>query len=299
MTIQGLPRARTSRCAALFAGIAGSFLAFAAGCGGETVSASEFPRRLASVYCANIASCCERFDEPFVAGTCEATVQNQWTMTLAAELMRPNVVFDGAAAQRCIDAYRTALALCTDSAAWRSVPEKCQLFKGTVEPGGACVSPAECRDPGSGIVSCSSGPCDCTTTPCSCVPGTCDILPDFIDARTLAHGTVGEACVSTCYDEGSRCAGALPTSSADKTCWLAEALVCGASGTCEAAPVLGETCPQFLCGPGLVCNESVVCEALRAIDEACEAGWQCLSGTCVNNRCRVWSVANAASCAGS
>ncbi len=319
---RAMPRARLA--ATIAASLATSFALLAASCGGdvETIGPDEFAERMASVYCTSIASCCQRFGEPFVETDCEATAREWWQSVLDPELARPHREFDGAAAEHCIDAYRKALTACTDEAALRATYDTCAtLFKGTVEPGGECVGAEECRGYEAGSFTCSSGPCDCTVNPCYCVPGTCDpvTVPSL---ATQPHAALGEPCAGTC-DTGGCTGGA--QSETDKGCWLNDGLACNAYGACDEIPGFGEACHGY-CAPGFYCGQDGLCATPHesgscASQQECAQGWycdyinmtcslgrpdgsechyfvECLGGACTSDHCRAWSVASPTACAG-
>jgi hypothetical protein len=275
--------------------------------------ANDFSQRFAASYCSSIQGCCQRFGENFDLASCQDAVRGYLTALLNAELANPNVVFDEQVAGQCIDAYAAALRACTEQNV--ATGEACEgLFRGTVELGGACGESSECiQSP---------------EQPATCDTGVCVADELYFSPYDLEPAALGEPCSATCegdIDGSSSCSGTSTANPSAGPCWVNDGLICGSTGVCMPAPQVGEPCPQYFCTAGAYCasgtcqpassdgpcTDSVSCLPTSYCDfatslctprkpdgEACNADDECLGGACEADRCRVWSVASAESCAG-
>jgi hypothetical protein len=313
-------RIERSLCAAaLLLGLS----AIAVGCGGSSenddddagpVAADDFSQRFAVTYCSSIQACCQRFDEPFELSSCRDAVSGYLSGVFNVYFDNPRLVYDEAVAGDCIAAYGAVLSACTERS--DAAEDACDgLFRGTVEPGGACGESNECNRSAEQSASCESGVCvinDSSSSP--------------YDGEPVG---LGEPCSATCEgdDEGGSCSGFGSADPNAGTCLVSDGLVCGQSGTCEAVPQLGQPCAQYYyCEPGSYCGAAGACQAasdtgpctsdsactttsycdydlgqctpLKADGALCDSGNECLGGDCEADRCRAWSVASAAACAG-
>jgi hypothetical protein len=232
---------------------------------GSGPSVEDFQRAYSEATCGMFVTC-ESF---FGLGSLRVVYQTrchpakqEWD-TYDAALVAGTIIYDAAAAARCLETFDGAScaelysvlgSLCTD--VW--VP--------TVAPGGACAINAECID----------GRC---VTDAEC-PGTC-----------VADGDAGDACAPpvpscgpdlVCRDGACRVRG-----DAGATCMFeldcADGLVC-LSSTCSARPGAGETCSPSATSQ---CSDSLVCDPATetCVDGAVE-GESCAALPCaVGRRC--------------
>ncbi len=284
------------------------------------VASGDFADRFASTYCSSIAGCCQRFAEPYDAGSCESAVFGYISAAVNRELASGKVVFDDMEAGKCVAAYGDALSACTDRELANQLDGACEnIFHGTVEIGGACADSDECIDP--------SG------TTATCDTGVCVANEPYVSGDELPPARLGEACSATCTSEGNgtSCSGtpypggSPPPDSSLAACWTNDGLICGDSGTCETAPGVGDPCVSYECGVNAYCSGTVCvaasatgpclsdgectstsycdytlgqCTPLKADGELCDSGDECAGGDCEGDRCRVWSVASSDACAG-
>lgn len=308
--------------------LVGYFGAGVVGCNGkETTDAghvtgsvrnSEFATQYAASFCQGISSCCAANAIAFDSKSCESSLAAQANAVLAARMADPKITYDADAATRCINSIHDANVACTDREQYRSADDPCDfIFRGTVPLGGACSENAQCESAEGQRVRCDQGVCTIETS-----------TPSMGDGP---HAKLGEPCASTCTNSangGWGCTNAgnsAPT--IDASCWTDEGLYCGNAGSCVAVPNLGEACAlSNYCPMGAYCSggtcvaqlssgscasntsacsassycdtTSQQCTPKKSDGSACDQDSECLGGDCYGDRCRVWSVANSASCAG-
>jgi hypothetical protein len=283
---------------------------------GTPVAAAALGSTLANAYCPSIAACCASAGIAQDPSSCTTTLRTQLDAQISLQLGNPKIAYDAAAAGRCVEAYRAAASACTDRALSDQVHRLCQVFSGTVPPGGACATSKECTSPATGYASCDTA--------------VCVVHPDDFNSNSV-HAKAGEPCSSTCSGDAhsSACSGTASTSStASASCWLEDGLYCAADNTCQATPKIGQPCADLNyceaaghCESGTcvadtatgACTSTDGCIATAYCDsssspahcaprkanlEACNNDEECLGGQCEQDHCRNWSVATPASCAG-
>jgi hypothetical protein len=216
--------------------------------GGGSLSLANLPEATARIECEKIFECCdaaERMEQlgffdpmPTNVDECTATYAaliNAFFGGTRAAVEAGTVIYDGDAAQRCLDA--TAAGSCADYAAQLASDETsgdCDLaFQGTVANGGACDDDDNvcvsgyCADDGAGA------------TTCAARPGAGEPCPDFEcdDGLDCTFDGTGSTCVAKladgmpCDDDGEclsgACVGADPAMGTPGTC--------GAATMCDGA----------------------------------------------------------------
>jgi hypothetical protein len=205
------------------------------GAGGGPVGFAELESRFKAAACQRAVACKETPD----LATCMASIQEEpgYVATIESDIASGKLVYDGAAAESCIEAIESVYgAACTRTAvaaaSGQSFTDSCAgVFAGTVGPGGACFFSEECAD---------GGLCEQTDLTCprdlQCCAGTCAAQPAPIPVGgDCSAGLPNQSCAS-----GSYCNTALS----------------GASMTCVVpSTVVGTPCsPSTLCGAPLFCN---------------------------------------------
>jgi hypothetical protein len=214
------------------------------GGGSGSVSVDDFPARYAAAFCALTGGCCELAGgEP--SEDCIASEQAaQEADATAAE--RVNASFDAQAAEDCLAALADVSCHVDALSLLRGLLPRCDVWRGTVEPGGNCQSHIQCRDsePGTSV---------------GCVNGVCQ------QVQRLPRG-------APC-DDGS------PAALCDSLLDFCEA----ESGLCTALPEPGDACTNE-CSYAATCDAGT-CRALLVPGDACTTDTDCTSDACVNGRC--------------
>jgi hypothetical protein len=275
------------------------------------VSENGFAAAFTSTFCDSIADCCRQTG--YDPSSCRTTLAPQMTALLNLRLSSPNVVYDETASANCLNAYRSAFVACTDQELHAQIASACEpVFRGTVPVGGTCAESYECATPASGRVRCDTGVCTENSD---------------TDPWDSDHAVAGEACGGTCSgDDGSVGCEGTNLSAGTALCWVQDGLYCS-NNVCVALPAIGRPCgnsnycvvdghcesgtcvADIAAGP---CNSdddcvntsycdfsaNRQCTPLKANGAACDMSSECIGGQCEADRCRSWTVANAASCAG-
>jgi hypothetical protein len=270
------------------------------------VSGVTFAVSLASTFCDSIAACCRQ--SGYDSSLCRSTLEPYLTAAFTVLLSDSRVALDEAGATRCLAAYRAALSACTDRGLARQIDYACSgALKGTVAMGGSCRASGDCLQPATGYAICVSGVCS---------PSSVNPLP----AAESPRATVGQSCDGTCVGDeySSSCGGSVH-------CWIQDGLYCG-NGVCVVAPAVGQACAigdyceysghcksgtcvaDLATGPCTsdgdclgtsYCDDSAkVCTPRKANGEICSFDRECSGGQCEQGRCRTWSMATPATCAG-
>jgi hypothetical protein len=278
------------------------------------VPSNAFATTFATTFCDGIAACCQQAG--ISSSSCRATLEPRITGRVNLLLSNPKIAFDETAAANCINAYRTVLTACTDQSLSRQVSDACQnVFRGTVAVGGSCGNSNECAQPATGDVSCDTGVCRLDTT---------------LGSMGTVHAAAGQPCSSTCNGTANSygCSGAVVSGDAGPTtnasCWIQDGVFCS-NGMCVALPAIGQPCgggnycavnahcqsgtcvadvatgpctSNDTCVSTSYCDQDAGCTPLKANGTTCNTGSECAGGQCEQDRCRTWSLATAATCAG-
>jgi hypothetical protein len=304
-------------------GLLGFTVLVAVSCGGSSESTKitppvpkkDFSTNFANAYCEGIKGCCTASGITADTTNCKTLLTSQ--MNAALERFEgKKITFTEAAAGDCIDAYRSALASCTDRDARKNINTICKaVFVGTVPLGGDCSISNECQQDGAQDTYCDAGVCTLET----------------LDTIDNVHAKLGEDCSGTCSSDtnGSGCSSFVsdPNSTVSAMCWVNDGLICSANGKCVAVPTLGESCSgSDYCATGAYCSNSVCvaqiatgscsysskacvsssycdydtnqCTPKKSDGSTCNSDEECVGGDCLDDHCRVWSMATASSCAG-
>jgi len=261
-----------------------------------------FATALASTYCDSIAACCRQAGDD--ASLCRSTLEPYLTAGFTVLMQDSRMTFDEAGADGCLSAYRAALSACTDQDLERQINVACKdIFRGNVPMGGSCASDNHCLRPATGYAVCWSGVCSQTAE-----------NPNGPWLETT-HLTAGQACNGTC--SGSSCNGTA-------WCWTEDGLYCE-SGFCAAVPTIGQPCAGNYCEDSGHCQSGMcvadeaagpctsdydclatsyctgtpqACTPRKPNGDSCSYERECLGGQCELGRCRTWSMATPAACAG-
>ena len=207
----------------------------------EAPTAAGFPAQLEQLACDTLETCCSAAHLTFDRAACAKAFNVNAVQT------GEGISFDSAAAQRCLDEFKTATNAC--SAFDKSqLPDCSRTTRGTLPLGAACTSSRQCA-PTNGRIP------DCQYAPDANI-GTCAL------EETPAHAAPGDRCQTTCtLDDGCETG----TSTASPTdpvlpppvgaCYVADALYCSSSSqTCTSIGNKGDICyASNGCSSGLVC----------------------------------------------
>ena len=277
------------------------------------VAYTDFATTFAHAYCSSISACCAQAN--YSTSTCESSLSAWLNAALTTVAANPHIAYDAAMGARLIDAVSAVNAACTDRALSDSMNiDFSDVFHGTVEVGGSCGQSGDCIRPDAGYVTCNAGVCEL------------DTMMSMDGPRV----TAGQPCNATCSGTANSygCSGAGSTAGTPTTpgnCWVQDGLYCN-NGTCTAAPPIGQACGGYSyceeaghcensvcvadtatgactnddgCLTGSYCDTtSKVCTPVKANGATCNSDTECAGGECEQDRCRVWTVATAASCAG-
>jgi len=197
---------------------------------------------------------------------------------LLAAVENGTVLFDESEARQCLASLGGAT--CTENALEADSGHCDLVFSGTVAGGGACAINAQCISQQCSLTNCPADGC-CT--------GMC--VGDTPPTPTL----IGDSCATAGCDEGfcdentSLCTARQPSGASclsDNEC-----LSDFCTGTCTTLPGLGEPCTANSQGAdcdslGLYCGASGTCEAFALEGESCgqtavcSPVYQCLAGSC-------------------
>ena len=233
-------------------------LVFALGCGGSVTntggvggaggqgqsgagapSAADFVMQLEQVACDTLEPCCSSAHLPFDRAACLEAFD------IGPLESGAGIAFDSAAAQRCIDEFKTATHDC--SAFDKSqLPDCNRVTHGTLPLGAACTDPHQCAGTPGRVTTCDYGANSPT--------GTCAL------AEAAPHAASGDLCQATCFADGSCEIGTAPAVSPTPiqprgACYIADGLYCDWGGQqCQRIANSGDTCyaPDG-CTSGLVC----------------------------------------------
>ncbi|MDF3066296.1 MAG: hypothetical protein K0R38_1897, partial [Polyangiaceae bacterium] len=132
--------------------------------GGKPSEARELPRAFAQRVCGAFARCCEHQSYEVDVAQCEEALEADLARELS-EYDGLNVSFDPTAAEACIADYANAACLAGPTEEY-DVKRNCNvMFKGLVEPGGACRKDDECRVEGRRSARCSDDVCTLESEP--------------------------------------------------------------------------------------------------------------------------------------
>jgi len=127
-------------------------LAFAGGCGEDSISRDDLPDALASAVCDQVVRCpgaglegafIRILVEASPSGTCEDAFGSNLDIipNYDAQIAAGTIRYDGVAAQKCIDAFR---ATCSGFQALSADPSCSRVYRGTIAVGSACQIDDEC-----------------------------------------------------------------------------------------------------------------------------------------------------------
>jgi hypothetical protein len=174
-------------------------------------------------------------------------------------------IFDGAAAQACLDAIANMPCDQTQMAV-RVEPSAClHEVDGSVGTGGACKQSGECQSGACAVGNCGS----------ACCAGTCE--------AAQAPAGSGEPCVTRPCDVGLACSRTtgtwVPLGGSGAGCTLDTdcdyGLGCPA-GRCKPLPAIGQMCPQGVCADiGATCNAAMTCVMVGLPGAPCQIDQDC------------------------
>ncbi len=264
--------------------------------GGRTVPLDDLAGDLVNAECDFLVACEAVPDRATCLGS--IAVDNAQLATLKADVAAGTVVYDGKAADDCIDVYRS-LTSCKQTVVGDLGPRleaACgKVFTGTLPVGGVCFYSEECAN---------QGICDRTSCSSSgCCAGTCLARPTPIPAGGDCSGLLPDQdCVdgTECTADpggGGTCKAPLP---AGARCGpydrCARPYQCGGTldpltneGTCVAPPGHGQACDiTGNCDDARdVCDQTThVCTSPIAVGGACGTTGVCVSyATCDGTTC--------------
>ena len=276
----------------------------------SNVSSNDFAAQYASAHCESIGPCCAQGGIASDVESCRSTLQPSLAARVKILLDNPRMNYNESATGMCLDEIRAALTACTDRT--RPVSKACQqIFVGTVPIGGACSTSDECVEKPGGSVYCSQAVCTWSA-----------------NMTEQPRGKLGDGCNATCQSSNgtSSCSGSgVVDGGSSTTCWVADGLNCSSSRVCTAVSAIGQRCTgSYSCVAGAHCQNAVCvaneatgpctsefdclgtycdfttrqCTPLKANGETCSSDNQCTGGDCYQSKCRTWTVATAAACAG-
>lgn len=228
----------------------------------EAVALSEFSSRVASLYCGQVAACCQAASVGFDSGTCVQQRKRSVDDYLTH--------FDGLAVRYDADFAGACLAqLETSKWCGQEVLEdymECGLaFRGTVDELKPCRQGIECKQAAGRRTTCDDGVC---------------VSEALFDAR---RGIAGGDCSATCPTLAE--CGQAPGQY--NVCLRSDGLYCSGSapfGVCRPLAGVGEPCDTLYfwsCLDGSFCDSgSQTCVPLRAAGQPCFDRSECQSRTC-------------------
>lgn len=239
----------------------------ACGGGGETIPIDELEARATEVLCSFEVRCGVL---PDPAACQHVSLESQ----LLADVKAGKVIYDGGAAAACLD-FDNGLSCKVSEQKFSIVdhaPSCNETFKGTVAPGGSCLTDAECLSQ-----TCHKSGCDGTT---ACCTGTCTakVLAGGDCSASGAECAEGLFCRRNTTDQTAICTAPIPdgqpcTSGGDicvagRRCILVTST---SAGTCGVLPARGQACPDNFCdSPADVCDPaSKTCVARIAVGGDC------------------------------
>ena len=222
--------------------IGGAFAGCGGGGGGDAANIEDLPNAYAQATCDVFEECFGSFADD-VFGSCVEFLRSQiedqtlplWESAIAAGTLE----YDGAAANRCLDAVRGA-----SCAAVTLEPAACtDVFVGSVATGSSCATSEECAGDAYCLVE-SMCPGTCTATVGSGMPCGDDeeCSTDLVCIDGTCGSPVGEG--ASCVDD-DECAGFLSCFN-DRCTSLPDLATAGSGDSCD--PDAG-----VLCRPGLSC----------------------------------------------
>lgn len=213
----------------------------------------------------------------------------------------PLMVFDPAAAERCLAELEAAIETC--------VPVHCDArYTGTVEVGGACTYHEQCVD-GTYCTTEASAMCGGRCEPRSAIGSACTWWDECAsgqcrDGQCWAPGELGAACSDERYcaaglacDAGS-CTPTVEGSACGRAADCPTGMGCNADGRCEPG-ILGrlsgpfEACTPGTCPSLFACLDGE-CTPFPVEGEACTESLRCVRGECSDGRCTL--VADGGTC---
>jgi hypothetical protein len=220
------------------------------GADATSLPVAEFPTQLADTICDMVAPCCQSAGVPHDSASCKSAA-TAYFQSYIDKSSGPGVVYDAAAAGRCLGAVRSALQSCTNFDDDTTGVACAYIFVGSVPLGGACQKDSECADHGG-----------CGVDP-NVPDGTgqvCVALPS-----EQKHAKAGDACSGSCaqLNDGSvECEGRAPTAggstgggSAAGSCFSADGLFCNSTTqVCTALAPIGQPCEDAGCVAGAFCS---------------------------------------------
>jgi hypothetical protein len=271
---------RSDRFGSLTRVMGAVFLAFpSCGPGNTTQTAApvpqaELPDKVAEAYCAGLAGCCQKSGFSLNQAGCQAA----WRAQAAQNQPAPaNVSYDPNAAGQCLTGIRALLSACSDIEDETTMAVCNRVFVGTLPTGAACTHSEECADPSNGNAYCDLS----------------DATAEGVCAAYLppAHGTVGQACSTTCTVEGGgeSCSGTSPSisgaggasnaSPVNVGCYTNDGLYCSTGGTCQKPVQVGGACDSYgACTSTAYCDlQTRLCTAKAAVGAACSNFMGCVA----------------------
>lgn len=245
-------------------GCGGSDDANGPGNSGGVYTLDDVCEKVAQRQCADIQSCCDSTGIGFDQAGCIAQTRSQCeaSVRLVKEGKR---TFHPEAVDACQDLLASTFQKCEltmeDLLDFGFSGTVCQrVFAGTVEVGGACTAPEDCKPP--------TGQDQFAI----CDAGKCDI--GHINVQEGGDCGTRGSCAAGLYCELSS-SGGIATTPTGKCRQLKEV-----GADCASAALLGGDC-----GPSLYCDlSSDTCQPLKDVGEDCETSLECKSHVC-NGTC--------------
>jgi hypothetical protein len=206
-------------------------------------TADEFPARFGQIFCSTASRCCT-FSGGSQIDQCEASEEAEQQVD-AARARQGGAVFDAQAAADCLNRLEAARCEIDAVSLLRSLLPSCDVWRGTVAPGGSCDSAIDCQEVAADVsVGCIGGACQ-----------TVQRLPRGSACNAASSSAICDPLLDQCDDE-QRCA-ALP----------------GPADACSTECSFEATC------------DGSVCRALLSAQSDCTEGNECESDLCVEGRC--------------
>jgi hypothetical protein len=199
-----------------------------------------------------------------VGGDCEEGLICEGDPQVCTATVDTPAVADGVSCDVDADFCESYCSVCMPDSAGGATT--CQDRRGA---GGFCEEDGHCA----GAFICNTTTSECETAPEVQLPG----LGQACDVEGCAEGEcVFDVC--TAGVEGDACEPSFSACQVDLVC-LANPTD-ATRGSCVAAPAIGETCIEGVCGAGAFCNPDDECAALREAGRTCASADECLSGEC-------------------
>lgn len=239
-------------------------LVLCSSCGPSPVPQADVPTELAKALCARYFKCGAVKDE---AACLRQSTDGLQLSTYEAQISAGKIIYDGAAARRCLDAFKVGECLTFSFDEYGS-GDCDQVYTGQVKGGESCASTVECVKEDYCALTLTGSMCSGTCTLRVAEGGTADSSAQCAKDLVLYQGK----CVAK-LAEGAPCANTLPA------CDSSKGLYCNGELRCAKPQDVGQSCDMnSRCGPFYTCIAGQCAKALD-VDASCAGPANSVGGT--------------------